>query len=68
MDLLFIVTPQLSAGKHRSTTTLNHSAAHKFVTEFKGENYVKEIHSPPGIIHKIIEELQYEISLQHTRT
>ena len=28
MDLLFIVKPQLSAGIHRSTTTLNHSEVH----------------------------------------
>jgi hypothetical protein len=57
MDLLFIITPQLSAGKHRSTTTLNHSEAHNLQQNSKGENYIKENHATPSIMCIIIEEL-----------
>jgi hypothetical protein len=60
-------TEESSAGKHRSNTTLNYMGAHNLQTEFKEGNFIKEYHAAPSELQKIIEELQYEISLQYTR-
>jgi len=42
--------------------------AHNLQTEFKEEDFIKEYHTTTSEIHKIIEELQCELSLQHLRT
>ena len=54
----FIHTPQLSAGKLRSTTTLNYILAHNLQTEFKEEfynrlRYVRPTRAAPIKIHQI---------------
>ena len=56
MDLQFIITTQLSAGKHRPITTLNYSMTYNLQQNSK-ENYIKEYRAAPSIIHRIIEEL-----------
>jgi len=50
------VTPQISAGEHRFTIPVNYIVAPQFATEFKEENFIKEQHAAPSIIHRIVEE------------
>ena len=41
--------------------------AHSLQTIWR-ENFIKEYHAAPSKIHKIIEELQYDFSLQYKKT
>jgi hypothetical protein len=60
---LSFVTPQLAAGKHRPTSTLNHIAVHNFQQNSKQE-YLKKIPYRAGYCRQMVEEWVYELSLQ----
>ena len=40
----------------------------QFANRIRRENFIKEYHATLSKIHKIIEELQYDLSLKHIKT
>jgi hypothetical protein len=40
----------------------------QFGNRIRRENFIKQYHAAPSKIHKIIQELQYDFSLQYKKT